>query len=57
MLIYVRTSPPGRVTLLTGKTVIRVLIENKRAVGVELNDDGLETIVGRRGRAVGRGRP
>ncbi|MET4493417.1 GMC family oxidoreductase N-terminal domain-containing protein [Bradyrhizobium sp. LA7.1] len=35
----------GRVTLLTGKTVIRVLIEDKRAVGVELKDDGLERIM------------
>jgi choline dehydrogenase len=26
----------GRVTLLTGKTAVRILIENKRAVGVEL---------------------
>ncbi|WMT76900.1 GMC family oxidoreductase N-terminal domain-containing protein [Bradyrhizobium sp. Ash2021] len=26
----------GRVTLLTGKTVVRILVENKRAVGVEL---------------------
>jgi choline dehydrogenase len=33
----------GRVTLLTGKTVVRVLLENKRAVGVELAD--LETIM------------
>src|SRR3954447_24017198 len=32
----------GRVTLLTGKTVVRVLIENKRAVGV---DNGIETIL------------
>jgi choline dehydrogenase len=35
----------GRVTLLTGKTVVRILIENKRAVGVELSDKGLETIM------------
>jgi choline dehydrogenase len=35
----------GRVTLLTGKTVARILIENKRAVGVELSDKGLETIM------------
>jgi choline dehydrogenase-like flavoprotein len=35
----------GRVTLLTGKTVTRVLIENKRAVGVELSDKGLKTIM------------
>jgi choline dehydrogenase len=34
----------GRVTLLTGKTVVRILIENKRAVGVELMDNGLERI-------------
>ncbi|WP_225707400.1 GMC family oxidoreductase [Bradyrhizobium cenepequi] len=35
----------GRVTLLTGKTVIRILIENKRAVGIELRDNGLERII------------
>jgi choline dehydrogenase-like flavoprotein len=35
----------GRVTLLTGKTVARILIENKRAVGVELSDNGRETIM------------
>jgi choline dehydrogenase len=35
----------GRVTLLTGKTVVRVLIENNRAVGVELSDNGRETIM------------
>jgi choline dehydrogenase-like flavoprotein len=29
----------GRVTLLTDKTVTRILIENKRAVGVELTDN------------------
>jgi choline dehydrogenase-like flavoprotein len=34
-----------RVTLLTGKTVVRILVENKRAVGVELMDQGLETIM------------
>ena len=34
----------GRVTLLTGKTVVRILVENKRAVGVELMGDGLEKI-------------
>lgn len=34
----------GRVTLLTGKTVARVLIENSRAVGVELAGNGRETI-------------
>jgi choline dehydrogenase-like flavoprotein len=28
----------GRVTLLTDKTVVRILLENKRAVGVELRD-------------------
>jgi choline dehydrogenase len=33
------------VTLLTGKTVVRILVENKRAVGVELMDQGLETIM------------
>jgi choline dehydrogenase len=32
----------GRITLLTGETVVRVLAENKRAVGVELMDN--ETI-------------
>ena len=30
----------GRVTLLTDQTVIRVLLENNRAIGVELSDDG-----------------
>jgi choline dehydrogenase-like flavoprotein len=35
----------GRVTLLTGKTAVRILIENKRAVGVELMDSGLETVM------------
>ena len=35
----------GRVTLLTGKTVVRILIENKRAVGVELSDKNLGTIM------------
>jgi choline dehydrogenase-like flavoprotein len=35
----------GRVALLTGKTVVRILIENKRAVGVELSDNGLEIIM------------
>jgi choline dehydrogenase-like flavoprotein len=34
----------GRVTLLTGETVVRVLIENNRAVGVELSGDARETI-------------
>lgn len=34
----------GRVTLLTGKTVVRILVEGKRAVGVELTDKGLERI-------------
>src|SRR3954468_20846774 len=29
----------GRVTLLIGKTVVRILVENKRAVGVELMDN------------------
>jgi choline dehydrogenase-like flavoprotein len=33
------------VTLLTGKTVVRILIENKRAVGIELSDNGVETIM------------
>ncbi|KRR22716.1 GMC family oxidoreductase [Bradyrhizobium retamae] len=37
----------GRVTLLTGKTVIRILIENKRAAGIELKDNGLERIKAR----------
>src|SRR3954469_13601440 len=35
----------GRVTLLTGKTVARILIENKRAVGVEMSDNGREVIL------------
>jgi choline dehydrogenase-like flavoprotein len=35
----------GRVTLLTGKTVVQILIENKRAVGIELKDNGLERIM------------
>jgi choline dehydrogenase-like flavoprotein len=35
----------GRVTLLTGKTVVRVFIENNRAVGVELSGKGLESIM------------
>ena len=35
----------GRVTLLTGKTVVRVLFENNRAVGVELSEDGPKTIM------------
>jgi choline dehydrogenase len=34
----------GRVTLLTGKTVVRILVENKRAVGVEFMGKGLERI-------------
>jgi choline dehydrogenase-like flavoprotein len=34
-----------RVTLLTGKTVVRVLIENNRAVGVELSGEVRETIM------------
>jgi choline dehydrogenase len=33
------------VTLLTGKTVVRILVENKRAVGVVLMDKGLKTIM------------
>ncbi|MDX8494738.1 FAD-dependent oxidoreductase [Mesorhizobium sp. VK22B] len=33
----------GRVTLFIGKTVVRILVENKRAVGVELMDN--ETIM------------
>jgi choline dehydrogenase len=36
----------GRVTLLTGKTVVRILVENKRAVGVELMDKGLRITAG-----------
>src|SRR5947207_1297175 len=35
-----------RVTLLTGKTVVRILVENKRAVGVELMDKGLRITAG-----------
>jgi choline dehydrogenase len=31
----------GRVTLLTGKTVVRILVENNRAVGVEYMEKGL----------------
>ncbi|WP_312017203.1 GMC oxidoreductase [Bradyrhizobium jicamae] len=31
-------------TVLTRKTVVRILLENKRAVGVELMDEGLERI-------------
>jgi choline dehydrogenase-like flavoprotein len=38
----------GRVTLLTGRTVVRVLIENDRAVGVELSDKRRETIMASR---------
>ncbi|MGY3607503.1 MULTISPECIES: GMC family oxidoreductase [unclassified Bradyrhizobium] len=34
----------GRVTLLTGKTVLRILIENNRAVGVEFMDTSLKRI-------------
>lgn len=46
----------GRVTLLTGKTVIRVLIEDKRAVGVELEGRRSGEDHGRRGGPVGGGR-
>ena len=35
----------GRVTVLTGKTVLRVLLENDRAVGVQLSDNGHEAIM------------
>jgi choline dehydrogenase-like flavoprotein len=35
----------GRVTLLTGKTVLRILIEKQRAVGVELMDKRLQKIM------------
>ncbi|KWV52158.1 glucose-methanol-choline oxidoreductase [Bradyrhizobium macuxiense] len=35
----------GRVTLLTGRTVVRILVEDKRAVGIELKDNGLERIM------------
>jgi choline dehydrogenase-like flavoprotein len=35
----------GRITLLTGKTVARILIDNNRAVGVELMDDDPKTIM------------
>ncbi len=35
----------GRVVLLTGKTVVRVLVENKRAVGVEFMDTSLKRIM------------
>ena len=34
----------GRVTLLTDKTVVRILVENHRAVGVEFIDNGLAKI-------------
>ncbi|MBO4220843.1 GMC family oxidoreductase [Bradyrhizobium neotropicale] len=34
----------GRVTLLTDKTVLRILVENKRAVGVEFMDTNLKRI-------------
>jgi choline dehydrogenase-like flavoprotein len=35
----------GRVTLLTGRTVVRILIKDKRAVGVELSDESPERIM------------
>jgi choline dehydrogenase len=35
----------GRVTLLTGKTAVRILIENKRAVGVELSGRSPKTVM------------
>jgi choline dehydrogenase-like flavoprotein len=35
----------GRVTLLTGSTVVRVLIKGSRAVGIELDANGPETIM------------
>jgi choline dehydrogenase-like flavoprotein len=35
----------GRVTLLTGKTVVRVLVADNRAVGVELSGKGREMIM------------
>ncbi|MGY4173740.1 MULTISPECIES: GMC family oxidoreductase [Bradyrhizobium] len=35
----------GRVTLLTGKTVVRILVDDKRAVGIELKDNGLERVM------------
>lgn len=37
----------GRVTLLTEKTVVRVLVENGRAVGVQLSSKGFEAIMAR----------
>ena len=43
----------GRVTLLTDKTVTRILIENKRAVGVELHGTTPELILGGRGDSIG----
>ncbi|WP_019831859.1 GMC family oxidoreductase [Sphingomonas sp. PR090111-T3T-6A] len=36
----------GRVALLTGKTAVRVLIKDKQAIGVELDGDGPNTIMG-----------
>src|SRR3546814_19485144 len=36
-----------RVTLLTEKTVVRVLVENGRAVGVQLSSKGFEAIMAR----------
>jgi choline dehydrogenase-like flavoprotein len=36
----------GRVTLLTDRTVVRVLFESNRAVGVELSDDGGKILAG-----------
>ena len=37
----------GRVTLLAKKTVVRVLVENGRAVGVQLSSKGFEVIMAR----------
>ena len=37
----------GRVTLLAEKTVVRVLVENGRAVGVQLSSQGFEAIMAR----------
>src|SRR4051812_2213578 len=47
----------GRVTLLTGKTVVRILIENRRAGGGEVSDNGRETIKAGGGVLSARGGP
>ena len=40
-----RTSPRAEWPFSPGKTVVRILVENKQAVGVELVDKGIETIM------------